>query len=238
MMSQKKIAIIGSGNWGTTACLLCAENAKIKMQTFYHKEIRMYVYQEIVNGEKLTDIINNTHENIKYLPGFKLPKEIVAYDNLGDTVEDADLIVICLPHQFIKNIIQGLKDCGKLKPGARAISLIKGISVENGEVVLISKLIEAELGIECGVLMGANVATDVAKKEFAETTIACRSPMSGQLFNELFDSPTFSVRVIHDVEGAEVIGAVKNIVALGAGFCDGLGLGSNTKSAIIRIGFF
>ena len=86
------------------------------------------------------------------------------------------------------------------------------------------------------VLMGANVANEVAKGDFAEATIGCTDLAIGKKWCALFNTKDFKVDAVQDVAGAELCGALKNVVALGAGFSDGLGFGGNTKAAIIRIG--
>ena len=86
------------------------------------------------------------------------------------------------------------------------------------------------------VLMGANVANEVAKGDFAEATIGCTDLAVGKKWVTLFNTSDFKVDAVQDVAGAELCGALKNVVALGAGFSDGLGFGGNTKAAIIRIG--
>ena len=85
--------------------------------------VNMWVYEEMVEGRKLTEIINQDHENVKYLPGVKLPENVVAVPELLDAARDADLFVFVIPHQFISRIVGQMK--GNIKDGAAAISLIK-----------------------------------------------------------------------------------------------------------------
>merc|ERR1712216_815227 len=90
--------------------------------------------------------------------------------------------------------------------------------------------------VDMSVLMGANVANEVAKGDFAEATVGCTDMTIGAKWVQVFNTPDFKVDPVMDVAGAELCGALKNVVALGAGFCDGLGFGGNTKAAIIRVG--
>jgi len=187
-----------------------------------------------VEEKKLSEIINTTHENVKYLPGVTLPSNVVAVPDLAEAVKGATILVFVLPHQFLPKILPTVKE--NLAPGAKAISLIKGIDFDDHGLVLISNVIREGLGIDVSVLMGANVANDVAKDEFCESTIGYGIRANGVLFQQLFHRSSFQVNIIEDVAGVELCGALKNVVAVGAGFCDGLDLGSNTKAAIMRIG--
>ena len=90
-------------------------------QAFF--SVNMWVYEEMVEGRKLTEIINQDHENVKYLPGVKLPENVVAVPELLDAARDADLFVFVIPHQFISRIVGQMK--GNIKEGAAAISLVK-----------------------------------------------------------------------------------------------------------------
>lgn len=102
--------------------------------------------------------------------------------------------------------------------------------------MLISDVIRKGLGIDVSVLMGANVAKEVALDEFSEATIGGRVKRNADTWQQLFNRPTFRVESTDDAAAVELCGALKNIVAIGAGFVDGLGFGGNTKAAIIRIG--
>ena len=121
-----KIAIIGSGNWGTAVAKIISENTRDKPQLF-QPEVQMWVFQEELEGKKLTDIINEEHENVKYLPGVKLPENLKANPDVVDTVKDADLLVFNIPHQFLPRVCKQL--VGHVKPSVRALSCLKGLEV-------------------------------------------------------------------------------------------------------------
>lgn len=202
----------------------------------FDNEINMWVHEEMVNGEKLTEIINTRHENVKYLPGHSLPENVIAVPDLLQAAKDADVFIFCLPHQFLPKLLASIKQAG-LKENAIGVSLIKGVDFNDNGIVLISHMIEQALDMRCAVLMGANVANEVAEGQFCESTIGCSEYEDGQVLQSLFNTDMFQTAIAVDRDGVEICGALKNIVALGAGFCDGLNYGGNTKSAIIRMGF-
>ena len=139
------------------------------------------------------------------------------------------MLIFVLPHQFLRRICPDI--LRSMAPRCKAISLIKGIEFEAGRPKLISSMIHEALSaaVPVSVLMGANVASEVAKDEFCEATIGCADAAAAAAWRLLFDLPTFRIQTVDDVAGVELCGALKNVVALGAGFCDGLGLGGNTK---------
>ncbi|PWN54021.1 NAD-dependent glycerol-3-phosphate dehydrogenase [Violaceomyces palustris] len=234
---KQKVAIIGSGNWGSAIARIAGNNA-LKLSDIFEYEVSMYVYEEDFNGKPLTQVINELHENPKYLPGIKLPENVVAYPSAAKAAEGATLLVFVLPHQFIRSVCTQLK--GQINPEAYAISMIKGVEVKDGEISIFADVIEETLGVECAALSGANIANEVAEDKFSETTIGHREGEKGkeaaELFFKLFDTPTFKVGMIEDVAGVSLCGALKNVVAIAAGFTDGLGWGDNAKAAIMRIG--
>ncbi|EMG49389.1 GPD Glycerol-3-phosphate dehydrogenase [NAD(+)] [Candida maltosa Xu316] len=237
-----KVAVIGSGNWGTTIAKIISENALARPHLFSHF-VNMWVFEEKIDGTNLTEIINTRKENIKYLPGVKLPKNLIAQPDIVKAVEGADLIVFNLPHQFLPRILKALK--GKVPKTTRAISCLKGLEVNKDGCKLLSTYITEELGIVCGALSGANLAPEIARGNWSETTVAYKLPadyrgpgkdIDNLVLKACFHRPYFHVNVIEDVSGVSVAGALKNIVALAVGFVEGLGWGDNAKAAIMRVG--
>jgi glycerol-3-phosphate dehydrogenase (NAD+) len=231
-LPRAKVAMIGSGAWACAAMQMVSLNARTK--PLFQEQVDMWVYEEDFQGGKLTDKMNELKENPKYLPGVKYGDNVVANPSLEETVRDADLLILCAPHQFIHHICKQLQLM--VKPTAMAISLVKGMHVGPDGPQLISAMIRRMLNMETGVLMGANIATEVSPGGLCEGTIGAHDLEHGTIFKELFDTPFFSVNVIHDTEGAELAGTLKNIVALAAGFCDGCDMGHNAKAAILREG--
>eukprot|EP00871_Galdieria_phlegrea_P001590 jgi/Galph1/2431/GphlegSOOS_G1127.1 len=229
----QKVAIIGSGNWGSAASRLVGQN--VKKSPRFQDIVNMWVYEEEINGRKLTDIINTEHENVKYLPGYKLPENIVAVPDIVKAVKDANILVFVVPHQFVRGLCKQIKSI--VSPtSCKAISLIKGIDFNERGPLLISDIIKQELNISVCALSGANIASEIAAGKFCETTIGYGVEEDGELMKELFHDDMFRVGLVKDVAGVQVCGALKNVIALGAGFCDALEMGNNTKSALMRIG--
>uniref|UniRef100_A0A8C7DEN6 Glycerol-3-phosphate dehydrogenase [NAD(+)] n=1 Tax=Oncorhynchus kisutch TaxID=8019 RepID=A0A8C7DEN6_ONCKI len=226
-------ACVGGGTRGGSAIAKivgsnAAQNSK------FDNTVTMWVFEEMVDGRKLTDIINTDHENVKYLPGHKLPPNVLAVAELVDAAKEADILVFVIPHQFIGRVCDTMK--GKIKSDALGMSLIKGVDEGPDGLKLISDVIQEKLSITMSVLMGANIANEVADEKFCETTIGCKNTEHGALLKELMQTSNFRVTVVEESDVVEICGALKNIVAVGAGFCDGLGFGDNTKAAVIRLG--
>ena len=166
----------------------------------FDNEVPMYVYEEMVDGKKLTEIINKEHENVKYLPGRKLPENVIAVPDIVKAAEDSDIVIFVIPHQFLGKSLAPLK--GKIKKDAIGVSLIKGMEImPSGGVDLISNSIRKLLGIPVSVLMGANLAHEVADGQFCETTIGVNGidpSKEGKVLKQLFQTPNFCVKVVED----------------------------------------
>ena len=229
---SEKIAMVGSGNFGSALVRILGRNAT--RHDVFDNEVKMYVHEEMIDGKPLTGIINETNENVKYLKGAKFTPNVVADPDIASAVSGATMICFCLPHQFLKPMVPAIKAAAA--PGVKCLSAIKGIDFDDKGIVLISDIIREQLSADCSVLMGANVANDMASDAFCETTIGYRDSANGELFRLAYDDFSLKVGTVEDTVGVELCGALKNIVAIGAGFVDGMGMGGNTKAAIIRIG--
>lgn len=259
-----RVCVVGSGNWGTTIAKIVSENTKANPSLF-EPNVNMWVHDEVIDGRKLTEIINTDHENVKYLPGIKLPTNLFAVPNIVEAVRDSNVIVFNIPHQFLRSVCKQLQ--GYIHPHTRAISCLKGLDLSETDVTTLPDYITRTLGIHCGALSGANLAPEIAEEKFSETTVAYRYPTDPKLvlpiksnnnnnssnndnsipkvsdedldkdtLRLLFHRPYFHVNVIDDVTGVCLAGALKNVVAIAAGFVDGRGWGDNAKAAIMRRG--
>ncbi|XP_076456237.1 glycerol-3-phosphate dehydrogenase [NAD(+)], cytoplasmic-like [Babylonia areolata] len=232
-MPKKSVCIVGSGNWGSAIAKIIGNN--VKDSELFEKRVQMWMYEEQVDGKKLTEIVNTQHENVKYLPGVKLPENVIAEPDVIKACKGADILVFVLPHQFVTSTCHTIAH--HIKKDAVAISLIKGFSISDKGIKLISKLISENLGnIECAVMMGANLANEVASEQFCETTIGCTNEATGNLMKDLFETPYYRCALVSDAVTVECCGALKNVVAIGAGIVEGLECGDNTKAAVIRLG--
>lgn len=230
--APKKVSIIGGGSWGSTAACIVGRN--VQKYAEFETDVRMWVYEEQVEGRNLSEIINETHENVKYLPGVTLPDNIIAVPDLRESVAGSEILIFVLPHQFLPRTCETIRDL--ITPNTIAISLIKGVDFDSAGAVLITDVIERMLEIDCSVLSGANIAAEIAAGKFCESTIGYNNPHNGFTFYKLFNELNFRISLIKDVVGPQVYGGLKNVIALGAGFCDALEMGNNTKSALMRIG--
>ena len=210
-----KVAVIGSGNFGSTMARRLALNLE-EQYPHHTMEIKMFVYQEVVDGKLLTDIINHERVNTKYLPNVILPKAIKACSDVVETCRDADILIFIVTQQHLKSTLESMK--GKVKSSAIGVSLIKGVDFSGDRPQLLSEQIRTTLGLQnIAVMMGANIASDIAYDKYVEATVASHDPVVRREVAKLFNHALFRTQQSADVATVEYCGALKNIVALGAG---------------------
>jgi len=215
---KKKVSVIGDGGWGTTLALLLAE-----------KDCNVTLWSYDCN---YAEVLENTRENKKYFPGFKIPEEIRITSDLDSATVDKDFIVLAVPSKFFRSVVKNIK---KFSNEAIFISVAKGIEIDTFKRM--SEVINEELGeVNIAVLSGPSIAYEVAVKKPTSVVVAAyREEIAGKV-QELFFTSYFRVYTSEDVVGVELGGALKNIIAIAAGICDGLGLGTNSKSALLSRG--
>jgi glycerol-3-phosphate dehydrogenase (NAD(P)+) len=211
-----KTAIIGAGSWGTALAWLWGRD---------RRQISLWGN----NGARV-ERMRKTRENPDYLRGLKLPDSVTVTHELRDCAH-ADLIVFVTPSTILRGIAMRLQGI-VMKDQAVLLSCTKGI--EHGTGMRMSEIL-SEIFPEhkIAVLSGPNLATEVARNVPTATVIACRDPGCATHLQGFLGSSRFRIYTSDDVTSVELGGALKNVFAIAAGASDGLGLGDNTKAALV-----
>lgn len=217
-----RAAVIGTTSWGTTLAILLARNG-----------IRVSMLAR--SAEEAT-ILNRGRENERFAPGVTLPDEISATASAAGAVGDADLVVVAVPSRSIRANMEIVAE--GLPPNCTLVSATKGLEITSG--MRMTQVITDELGSKWAgqicALSGPNLAAEVIAGLPSTTVVAGDGPDAVSLVQEAFSSQNFRVYTNRDVVGVELGGALKNIIAIGAGICDGLKLGDNAKAAFVTRG--
>ncbi len=215
-MSFQNIGIVGAGGWGTALALVLNENAQ--PVTLWGHDSR-----EIAT-------IAEKRENVIYLPGVPLPTEFRYTSTLSDLAA-CDLLVLVTPSKATREVSARLAACG-LRDDTLLLTCTKG--VERGSGLRMSQLIAESFPRHCvGALSGPSHAEEVARQAPTAVVIGATDAASAQRIQRAFTTRFFRTYTNEDVAGVELGGALKNIFALAAGVSDGLGLGDNTKAALV-----
>ena len=228
-----KVTVIGAGSWGTAISKIIAINT-IKYPDLFDNQVILYV-----RDENLRLMIEKTRVNIKYLIKIKLPMNVKPMSNLNEAISKSNILIFAIPHEYIQNICSNINLNSIQNNGTFGISLVKGFHIDSeSNLIRASQMIEKMLKIPVGVLSGANVALDVAQEQFSEATLSLPFSVENKenLLKNLFQNDYFRVSFCDDKPTVEICGALKNVIACGAGVIDGLEFGVNTKAAIIRRG--
>lgn len=184
----------------------------------------------------LADRINRLRTNSDYLPGYILPPRLTATSDIPEALEGVDLVVVAVPSHGYRAVLERAE--GLISPSTPVISLTKGIEVDTGlrmSQVTAQVLADHDPAM-VGVMSGPNLAMEIMEGQPAATVIAMGDPDAGKLIQPVFNTPTFRVYTNPDVIGVELAGAVKNVIAIAAGACTGLGFGMNTMSTLVTRG--
>lgn len=218
---MNKVAVLGAGSWGNALSIVLADN---------NHDIRLWTHRK-----EQAEEINETHRNDNYLQ-VDLPHNLKAYYDLQEAIQDVEAIVLVVPSSAIREVCQQLKDM--LPEGVTIVHASKGI--EPHSLKRISQIIAEELPTykedDIVILSGPSHAEEVALRHPTTVTVASKNEEKANIVQNLFINSSFRVYTSKDVIGVELGGALKNIIALGAGISDGLGFGDNAKAALITRG--
>ncbi|MEW5799118.1 MAG: NAD(P)H-dependent glycerol-3-phosphate dehydrogenase [Bacteroidota bacterium] len=217
-----RISVLGAGSWGTTLAILLCEN---------FREVTLWSYR----ADQAEEMRSN-RTNKDYLPGTILPSHLKISDDIQEAAWKKDIIVAAVPSQFLRNI---LKDIAQFDLTQTIIvNVAKGI--ENASLMTMSEvmldILEHEKKSNIAILSGPSHAEEVVKKIPTAVVSASFSSRTAKIIANIFSTKYFRVYVSDDIRGVELGGALKNVIAIGAGVVDGAEFGDNTKAAIITRG--
>ncbi|WP_374683580.1 NAD(P)H-dependent glycerol-3-phosphate dehydrogenase [Accumulibacter sp.] len=213
-----KLTVLGAGAWGSALAAAFCDRHTV---TLWARE------PEVLRA------LRDTRENPRYLPGRRLPEALRIGDDFATAVADADLLLIATPLAGLRPTLGRLRDAAVASP---LVWACKGLEAETGK--LPHQIVAEELGAQrlCAALSGPSFADEVARGLPTAVTLAANDAGFGQQTALALHSPRFRVYANDDLPGVEVGGAVKNIMAIATGVCDGLGLGLNARAALITRG--
>jgi len=219
-VTEPRVAVIGSGSWGTAFATITAE-----------KGIATTLW---ARRPDLAEAISSRHENPDYLAGISLPPSLAATTDLEACVAGATCVVMAIPSQSYRSIF--VQVLPTLDPDVPVVSLSKGIEQDTN--LRMTEVMHQEglrTDLAC-VLTGPNLAKEIARHAPAATVIACSDEDRARDLQALFMAPYFRVYTNPDVVGCEMAGAMKNVIAIAAGIADGLQFGDNAKASLLTRG--
>ncbi|HEY8964052.1 MAG TPA: NAD(P)H-dependent glycerol-3-phosphate dehydrogenase [Alphaproteobacteria bacterium] len=209
------VGIIGGGAWGTA--LAQAQGLAGRNTILWARE------------PQVVESINTTRENTMYLPGVKLDAQIRATNDLSEAVEP-EILLLVVPAQHLRKT---LKDIADLE-GKTLVLCAKGIEIETGD--LLTDIVHNLTGLEASVLTGPTFASEIARGMPCAVTIASANLEDARRLSNVLGSKTFRPYASDDRIGAELGGAVKNVIAIASGVCAGKGYGESARAALITRG--
>lgn len=216
------IAVIGAGSWGTALAYALSHCGH---------SINLWAYEP-----EVVECIRSHRENRMFLSGVTLPETIVPAASLGDAIEQAGYVLTVMPSHVCRSLYEQMLP--HLTPEMILVSATKGIETERlmrmSEVI--RNVTERRFMPRIAVLSGPSFAREVVRGDPTALVVASQDPDAAQLVQKEFSGKTLRLYASNDVVGAELGGAVKNVIAIAAGVIEGLGLGHNPKAALITRG--
>jgi glycerol-3-phosphate dehydrogenase (NAD(P)+) len=220
----KKIAIIGGGSWGTALAIALTRSSRPHRLALW------------AHSADVVELLRTKRVNEIYLPGFELPAEVEVTGALEKALAGADIVLGVMPSAHAREMYRAMRP--HLEPHLVFVSATKGL--EPATHARISEIITEEIGRDfpprIAVLSGPSFAVEVAAGDPTVVVLASTDAALAAEVQEEFSGPRFRLYTNDDVIGTEIAGAVKNVIAIAAGVCTGLGLGTNTMAALVTRG--
>jgi glycerol-3-phosphate dehydrogenase (NAD(P)+) len=212
------VTVLGAGSWGTTVGSLIAPR---------HPTLLWARSQEVADG------ITSDHVNTAYLPGLRLSPRLKATTDLEKAVVTADLLVVGVPTQGFRAVLEDAKPF--IRPWIPVVSLSKGLERES--LLRMTQVIKEVMpGHPAAALTGPNIAREIIMGQAAAAVIATEDLAVASAIQKVISSGLFRVYINHDVIGCEIGAALKNVVAIATGIGQGLGVGDNTRAMVMARG--
>jgi glycerol-3-phosphate dehydrogenase (NAD(P)+) len=222
---MSEIAVIGAGAWGTGLAIVLGRKGKHRVQ--------LWAYEA-----EVCESINKNRVNDKFLPGRRIPETVTASNDLATILRDAQIVVSVMPSQHCRHLFERMRPL--IPPRTLIVSATKGLEEESllrmTEVIAQVLMRNDGSAPALGALSGPSFAQEVARGDPTAITIASQDASLLRTVQQEFSDPSFRVYTNSDVIGVELGGALKNVVAIAAGICDGLGFGHNSVAALITRG--
>jgi len=219
-----KIAVLGGGSWGTALAILLSRARRPHEVSLWARDAA------------LAEAMRTTRENATYLPGFRLPDVVRVTHDLADALRSAEVLISAIPAAYARDVYTRAAEF--VPDGAAIVSATKGLEPKTH--ARMSEVIAGTLGPEyesrIAILSGPSFATEAARGQPTAVVLASKNAAFAAELQEDLAGPTFRLYTNDDVLGTELAGAMKNVIAIAAGVCQGLGLGSNSQAALITRG--
>ncbi len=213
------VGIMGAGSWGTALALLLHKNGhQVTVWSISEEEVKL---------------LSEKREHVSKLPGVKLPEDMVFTTDIESTVKGKDFVVLAVPSPFTRKTARNMSSY--VAEGQIIVDVAKGI--EESTLMTLSQQIEEEIPqAEVAVLSGPSHAEEVGRGLPTIVVVGAKRKEIAKYLQEMFMNEVFRVYISPDMQGMELGGSLKNVIALAAGIADGLGYGDNTKAALITRG--
>lgn len=215
---QLRVTVLGAGSFGTTMAHLLTQNTPTLLWC---------------RRSGIADEVNRDHRNERYLPGYAIAPALRATASLEEAVREADVLVMGVPSHGMRSVLEEVSKT--IRPWVPVVSLAKGL--EPGSHLRMTEVIREVLPEHrAAALSGPNLAKEIMAGFAAASVIAVEDPELAKQLQGIFNCGVFRVYTNRDVIGCELGGALKNVIAIATGMGDGLGVGDNTRSAVITRG--